>query len=85
MKSITNTRCLVLWGLLAFYLFFIVSYYLSKFSEGLDTGSMPTVSEETLPTPTVSGNIAGNLATNNITSDNPVVNANVTGQLPISA
>uniref|UniRef100_A0A6C0D2K2 Uncharacterized protein n=1 Tax=viral metagenome TaxID=1070528 RepID=A0A6C0D2K2_9ZZZZ len=31
----TNTRCIVMWSLLAFYLFFIVFYYFSKFSEGV--------------------------------------------------
>lgn len=39
MKFPTNTRCLVMWGLLAFYLFFIVFYYFSKFSEGLTEDS----------------------------------------------
>ena len=41
MKFPTNTRCLVMWALLAFYVFFIVSYYLSKFREGA-TGTTGT-------------------------------------------
>ena len=35
----TNTRTLVMWALLGFYSFFIVSYYLSKFSEGFQEGA----------------------------------------------
>lgn len=51
MKSITNTRCLVMWALLAFYLFFIVSYYFSKFSEGLDNNTPESVPPESVPPP----------------------------------
>lgn len=51
MKSITNTRCLVMWALLAFYLFFIVSYYFSKFSEGLDNNTSDEQQAESVPPP----------------------------------
>ena len=57
MKFPTNTRCLVIWALLMFYVFFIVSYYLSKFREGATgtTGTTNTAGTTGTTTPTTTG------------------------------
>jgi hypothetical protein len=50
MKFPVNTQKIVLWGLLAFYIFIIVSYFWARTREGLTTET-PSLGDSSTPTP----------------------------------